>query len=55
MKSIKLEKIKEIRKSHLREESSSFKKNKKIMVTTWSESESDEDSMEEECTNEDVN
>ena len=25
------------------------------MVATWSESESDEDSMEEECTNEDAN
>ena len=55
MKSIKLEKIKEIRKSHSREEFSSAKKNKKVMVATWSESESDEDFMEEECTNEDVN
>ena len=55
MKFIKLEKIKEIRKSHSREESSSAKKNKKVMVATWSESESDEDSMEEEFTNEDAN
>ena len=55
MKSIKLEKINERRKSHSNEESSSAKKNKKAMVATWSESESDEDSMEEECTNEDAN
>ena len=55
MKFIKLEKIKKWRKFHLREESSSANKKKKSMVATWSESECDEDSMEEECTNEDAN
>ena len=55
MKSIKLEKIKEGRKSHSRKESSSSKKKKKAMVAIGSESENDEDSIEEECTNEDAN
>ena len=55
MKFIKLEKIKKWRKFHSREESSSANKKKKSMVATWSESECDEDSMEEECTNEDAN
>ena len=53
IKSIKLENIKKKRKYHSREESSSSKKKKKAMVATWSES--DEDSMEEEWTNEDAN
>ena len=55
MKSIKLEKIKEWRKSHSRKESSSSKKKKKALVAIWSESENDEDFIEEECTNENAN
>ena len=53
MKYIKLEKIKERRKSHLREESLSAKKKKKVMMAT--QSECDEDFMEEEYTNVDAN
>ena len=51
MKYIKFEKIKG--KKSQSNKSSSSKKKKKAMVATWSES--DIDSMKEECTNENVN